>query len=223
MAEEQHEEHARLSDGRENLGESFADPNSLDDGKLGTSFAETNSSAKKHHRPVKDVVASPFRNVKSNKVLYWFLAAVVVVFLIVLLVGWIPRHNRNKETADRSKHETSDAPEVDATRVRRSQSGGGGVTVPGTTSALVEAAVYARASGYLRRRYVDIGDHVRKGQLLAVIDAPDLDQQVDQAREQVRQAESQLAQQVTQLALTKVTTERYRALVEQGCVLAAGW
>ena len=216
MADERYEEHALLSDGRNDLGDSFADPNSLDDGKLGASFAETNSSAKKHHRPVKEVVAEPFRKVKSRKVLYWVLAVVVVVFLIVLVVGAIPRHNRDKETANRAKQQGSDSPEVDAVHVERAQSGGGGVTVPGTTSALVEAAVYARASGYLRRRYVDIGDHVRKGQLMAVIDAPDLDQQVDQAREQVRQAESQLAQQVTQLALTKVTTDRYRALVARG-------
>ena len=67
--------------------------------------------------------------------------------------------------------------------------------VPGTTTPLTEASVYARANGYLKQRFVDIGDHVRKGQLLAIIDAPDLDQQVDQAREQLRQAESQLAQQ----------------------------
>ena len=76
--------------------------------------------------------------------------------------------------------------------------------------------MYARANGYLKRRLVDIGDHVRKGQLLAIIDAPDLDQQVDQAREQVRQAEAQLAQQETQLALNKVTFDRYRALVAKG-------
>ena len=52
--------------------------------------------------------------------------------------------------------------------------------------------------------------------MLAIVDAPDLDQQVDQAREQVRQAESQLNQQRAQLALTKVTVERYRVLVAKG-------
>ena len=95
--------------------------------------------------------------------------------------------------------------------------------MPGTSTALIEAPIYARANGYLKARYVDIGDHVRKGQLLAIIDAPDLDQQVDQAREQLRQAESQLAQQVTQLALTKVTTDRYRELVRRGVFLTSGW
>src|SRR6202034_3286500 len=69
---------------------------------------------------------------------------------------------------------------------------------------------------YLRKRFVDIGDHVKKGRLLALIDAPDLDQQVDQAREQLNQAEAQLAQQEAQLNLNRVTWERWRTLVAKG-------
>jgi multidrug efflux pump subunit AcrA (membrane-fusion protein) len=76
--------------------------------------------------------------------------------------------------------------------------------------------VYARANGYLKKRYADIGDHVKKGQLLAVIDAPDLDAQVAQARQQVFQAERQLDQQKSQLALNTVTVQRYRVLVAKG-------
>jgi multidrug efflux pump subunit AcrA (membrane-fusion protein) len=68
----------------------------------------------------------------------------------------------------------------------------------------------------LKKRYVDIGDHVKKDQLLAVIDAPDLDAQVIQAREQVAQAEQQLEQQRSQLALNTVTVQRYRVLVAKG-------
>jgi multidrug resistance efflux pump len=57
---------------------------------------------------------------------------------------------------------------------------------------------------------------VKKGQLLATIDAPDLDAQVAQAREQLRQAESDEAQQQAQLALRKVTWDRWRILVGRG-------
>ncbi len=92
----------------------------------------------------------------------------------------------------------------------------GELTVPGTTAPLTEAYLYARANGYLSKRYVDIGDHVKKGQLLALIDAPDLDEQVDQARQQLHQAEAQLVQQQAQLALAKVTWERWRVLVIKG-------
>ncbi len=72
------------------------------------------------------------------------------------------------------------------------------------------------ANGYLKRRYVDIGDHVHQGQLLAIIDAPDLDQQVDQARAALRQAQSQLAQQQSQLDLARVTWDRWKVLVAKG-------
>ena len=68
----------------------------------------------------------------------------------------------------------------------------------------------------MRKRYVDIGDHVKKGQLLALLDAPDLDQQVEQARQQLRQAEATEAQQQAQLDLTRVTWERWRTLVAKG-------
>ena len=91
-----------------------------------------------------------------------------------------------------------------------------GLALPGTTIPLTEAYVYARANGYLKQRYVDIGDHVKKDQLLAVIDAPDLDAQVAQARQQVFQAERQLDQQKSQLTLATVTVQRYRVLVAKG-------
>ncbi len=204
----------RLSDGRADVGDAFADPNALDDTRLGKSFEQTNSSAKKHHRPVKDVVSEPFKKPKNRKVLYIVVACAVLLFLLVAIVGWIPRHNRNKETEKRAQQEQQD-PEIEVVRVARAKDTAG-LVVPGTTTPFTESSVYARANGYLKKRFVDIGDHVRKGQLLAIIDAPDLDQQVDQAREQVKQAEAQLLQQDTQLALTKITNDRYQALAARG-------
>ncbi len=219
----------RLSDGREHLGEdfadpsyadehslgsSFADPNAGDDTKLGNSFAQTNSSAKKHHRPVAETVEAPFKRVKGNRTLFWLIAGVLAVMLIALIVGLLPRLARNRDTKQQASEQTQE-PEIDVVKVVRAK-GAGGLVVPGTTIPIEVSSVYARANGYLRKRFVDIGDHVHKGQLLAIIDAPDLDQQVDQAKQQVNQAEAQLAQQQTQLALTKVTVERYRALVARG-------
>ncbi len=196
------------------LGSSFADPNSADDTKLGNSFAQTNSSAKKHHRPVAETVEAPFKRVRGNKTLFWLIACVLVVMLIGLVIGVLPRLSRNREAKQQTREQTAE-PEIDVVKVARA-TGGGGLVVPGTTIPITVSSVYARANGYLRKRFVDIGDHVHKGQLLAIIDAPDLDQQVAQARQQVDQAAAQLAQQQTQLALTKVTVERYRALVARG-------
>ena len=196
------------------MGRAFADPNSLDDTKLGHSFEQTNSSAKKHHRPLKETVEAPFKKPGSKRTIFIVVACVLAAMILALIIGFIPRHRDSKETEQRARQQ-SEQPVVEAVRVQRAKEGAG-LTVPGTTTPLVEALVYARATGYLKQRYADIGDHVHKGQLLALIDAPDLDQQVDQAREQVRQAEAQEAQQQSQLALTKVTVDRYRVLVSRG-------
>ena len=192
------------------LAESFADPNSVDDQKLGNSFAEMNSSAKKkHHLP-------PVPKAPVNKsVLLLFMLAVVVVFLLVFFIGFLPRHNRNKEIEQKANAEKNAMPVVQVQQVKLAQNAGG-LVVPGTTTPLTQADIYARSNGYVSRRLADIGDHVHKGQLIAIVDSPDLDQQVDQARQQVSQAESQVAQQKAQLALATVTVQRYRVLVAKG-------
>lgn len=193
------------------LGDSFADPNATDDARLGNSFTEAESSAKKHRRPVKEVVHPP----ANRKPLWIGLAVFALIFLVVVLVGWLPRHSRSKEIQGRAKRESNAKPVVEVETVKTAKAQPG-LVVPGTTLPLTEAYVYARANGYLKRRLADIGDHVRKNQLLAVIDAPDLDQQVDQARQQLRQAQQQLEQQKSQLALNTVTVGRYRVLVAKG-------
>jgi multidrug efflux pump subunit AcrA (membrane-fusion protein) len=204
-----------LSDGRQDVGEAFADPNARDDAKLGKSFEQSTSSAKKHHRPLGEVVSEPLKKPGSRKVLYWIVAAIVVLMAIALIVGIIPRLARDRDTEKLADEHKNAKPIIEVLQVEPEKDGSG-LVVPGTTTPLVETAVYARASGYLKKRYVDIGDHVRKGQLLAVVDAPDLDAQVDQARQQVNQAEAQVVQQKSQLALAKVTNDRYQALVARG-------
>jgi multidrug efflux pump subunit AcrA (membrane-fusion protein) len=192
------------------LAKSSADPNSLDDKRIGKSFEETNSSRKK-----KPHVSHAAKKEQSRRILWFSLFAFVLLFLLVMLVGWLPRHNRDKENDKRAKAERERKPQVVVTPVAR-EADEAGLVVPGTTIPFEEAYVYARANGYLKRRYVDIGDHVKKDQVMALIEAPDLDAQVDQAREQVKQAQQQVAQQQSQLALATVTVERYRVLVIKG-------
>ena len=195
---------------RHRLASSFADPNSADDTKLGESFAETNAT---HKRKAKG--AQPHTGERSYRTFYLVGAVVLLILLAVFLFGFLPRHTRTKRNNEQAQEQRSAVPEVDALQVTRPPAGTP-LVVPGTTTPIVEAFLYARANGYLSRRLVDIGDRVHRGQLLAVIDSPDLDQQVDQAREQLRQAEQQLAQQQAQLALAKVTNDRYQVLVAKG-------
>ena len=190
------------------LGNSFADPNAMDDARVGKSFVETNSSKKKKK-------TERVHKKENRRPLYWFLVAFLVLVVIVVLAGWLPRHSRDKELARRASHERNDKPVVEVATVKRAKTDAP-LAVPGTTTPLTEAYVYARANGYLTRRLVDIGDHVRKGQLLALIDAPDLDAQVAQAEQQLAQAQQQLQNQRSQLALQKVTNDRYQVLVAKG-------
>ena len=75
----------------------------------------------------------------------------------------------------------------------------------------VEAPIYARANGYLKRRLVDIGSQVQSGQLLAEIDVPELSQELDRARAQLAQAEAALG-------LSKLTAERWAGLLKTASV-----
>ena len=86
-----------------------------------------------------------------------------------------------------------------------------GLDLPAEVEAWQEAPIYARVNGYLKSWLVDIGAHVEKGQLLAEIDTPDLDQQLAQA-----QSQEVLAQK--SLALAKDTNARYQELLKQGVV-----
>ncbi len=155
------------------------------------------------------------RHRKSRKAWFVIAAIVVVVALLFVFLGWLPRHKR-QETIDQQATQRSNAlPRVQVLKVARAPSASE-LMIPGTTQAYTEAYIYARASGYVSKRYADIGDHVRAGQLLATIDAPDLDRQVSQARASLRQSESALAQMEAQLHLASLTWQRYRVLVIKG-------
>jgi len=151
-------------------------------------------------------------------------AVIVLILLALLVIGIIPRERRVNAADNAAKAERETLPTVLVAAARRAPA----VTdllLPGNITPLMEASIYARSSGYLRRRLVDIGDHVRAGQLLALIEAPDLDQQVAQARAAVAQAEQQLAQAQAQLQqsnaqleLARVTRDRYVTLVQKGAL-----
>src|SRR4029077_15774554 len=92
------------------------------------------------------------------------------------------------------------------------------VSLPGSTSAFTEANIFARASGYIDKRNVDIGDHVKQGQLLALITAPELDHQIQQAEATLSQTQATLRQNQANADLANVTWQRDRPLVEKGWV-----
>jgi RND family efflux transporter MFP subunit len=90
------------------------------------------------------------------------------------------------------------------------------VTLPATTTAFEAANIFARTSGYIEKRYVDIGDHVKTGALLADITAPELDHQITQAKATLAQNQATLQQTQASRDLADVTNGRDSKLVKQG-------
>jgi RND family efflux transporter MFP subunit len=85
------------------------------------------------------------------------------------------------------------------------------IVLPGNTQAFSDAPIYARTNGYLKHWYFDIGAHVQKGQLLAEIETPEVDQQLLQARADLDTAQANLN-------IAKITATRWQDLVSNGSV-----
>jgi multidrug efflux pump subunit AcrA (membrane-fusion protein) len=135
--------------------------------------------------------------------------ALVVLFLVLLAVGVIPRLRNNRALAAAA----SDARNAVATVavLQPKAATDAGLTLAATTQAIQDSIIYARSSGYLKRRFVDIGDHVKAGQLLAEIASPEVDAQLRQAEANLLQFQRTLDLQMANRDLAKVTMDRYVA------------
>ena len=155
----------------------------------------------------------------------WRVALIAAgVILAVFALGYIPRRKERKVVEAVALSQAASIPHANVTRAKRAPRTST-LQLPGAITPLTEAYIYARATGYVRRRYADIGDHVRQGQLLADVEAPDLDAQVAQARAMLAQAQQQLAQTKATLEnanaqeeLARLTWQRYQVLVSHGAV-----
>ena len=134
------------------------------------------------------------------------------VVAVILLTGIAPRVAQQHRLTAAAAAVGVSVPSVSVTTVMHDTSPSS-VSLPGALTAVQTAAIYARTPGYVRRRFVDIGSRVRAGQLLADIDAPDLDQQVAQARGVV--AQTRAAQQLAEANLV-----RWQALAVDSAVTA---
>ena len=90
------------------------------------------------------------------------------------------------------------------------------LTLPGTLQGVIESTVYARSNGYVLRWVKDIGSSVKKGELLAEIAAPEIDQELSQADRRTSQA-------AASAALAKSTAERWQSSAPEGCGDPAGF
>jgi RND family efflux transporter MFP subunit len=138
--------------------------------------------------------------------------------------GYLPRQKREQVLAAETKAEVASLPVLNVERVERSEARTS-LVLPATIQAMSEAPIMARATGYLRKRNVDIGDRVTAGQVLAEIEAPELQQQIrqaqatlDQANSVVQQAQAAVQQSSATANMSRVTAERWRNLLAKGAV-----
>ena len=147
---------------------------------------------------------------KEPKGRIWKIALVLaIVFGLLFLIGILPRlHKQPQVNADAKAH-TNATPVVNAVAVQPPPAADA-LVLPGNIQAVQQTAITARAAGYLKQSFVDIGDRVHKGQLLATISTPDVDQSVAQARAQLSQtqaAQSQAGANVNQQQANLVQTQ----------------
>src|SRR6266436_1505399 len=142
--------------------------------------------------------------------------AIVGLFVILLVAGIVPRIRNQRELAAAAQKVQSELTQVYV--VRPQPAAEAGLSLAATTQAIQDSIIYARTSGYLRKRYVDIGDRVTAGQRLAEVDSPEIEQQLRQAKADLQQSERNRDLQKANLDLAKVTMARYEAADAEGAV-----
>jgi RND family efflux transporter MFP subunit len=139
---------------------------------------------------------------------WWILVLALAAVAALVISGILPRINAraslDKETAEMA------IPTVSIIHPRRGEPAQE-VVLPANVQAYIDAPIYARTNGYLKHWYVDIGAHVKAGQLLADIETPEVDQQL-------RQSRADLATSVANMNLSKITATRYADLLKTDSV-----
>jgi RND family efflux transporter MFP subunit len=186
---------------------------------------EQHGQSAPHGAPHGSTTHAPAKPWNPSAMTIWALfLGVIVIIVVAFFAGYIPLQKRNAVINSLAQEYDQALPRVEVIEVGAS-SKVSELQLPGNIEAVTEAPILARADGYIRRRLVDIGDHVTAGQPLAEIEAPELDQQVLQAKANVQQAQAALDQAVaneqqgkSNLELARVTAQRWGSLVAAGVV-----
>jgi RND family efflux transporter MFP subunit len=129
---------------------------------------------------------------------------ILLVIAVVLAIWGIA--SRLIERSELGKRTVQDSRLAVVTAKAQLSGAGDELVLPGVVQAYIEAAIYARTSGYLKNWYTDIGSRVKKGQLLADIETPEVDRQLAQARADLNTAQANLQ-------LSRSTNERWKTLL----------
>jgi RND family efflux transporter MFP subunit len=170
-----------------------------------------------HHMTSDPVSGTPPGRRFSRRKPVFAAIIIVIVFAVLLALALRPRQQKDREVAE-ALARTQGVATVLVSKATLTPARGE-LMLPGNIQAIIESPIFARSEGYLRTRLVDIGDQVRVGQLLAVVETPEVDKQVQQAQATLSRAEATLAQTKaalaqsdTQLKLAEVTAQRWNTL-----------
>src|SRR5438132_1946263 len=144
----------------------------------------------------------------------WGLLIGAALLAVLVVIGIVPRVRQNAELVAASTAPDAGVVQVDVIAPKRAD-GPIDLVLPSNIQAIEEAAIYARTNGYVRERYVDIGDRVAAGKVLAQIDTPELDQELSQSRAALAQTRSGLAQAQASLTQARATLQQARAGLDQ--------
>ena len=160
----------------------------------------------------------------SRLTLISLVLGLAILILVAFISGFVPLQKRDSTLQAEAAQQAQSLPRVEVVKVKRAPSKSE-LQLPGNIEAVTEAPILARADGYIRKRTVDIGDRVHTGQELAEIEAPELDQQVMQAKANLEQSQAALEQAQasyeqgkSNTELAKVTAQRWGNLGAKGVV-----
>jgi RND family efflux transporter MFP subunit len=160
----------------------------------------------------------------SGRTLLWLVVLLGGLCVAGYYLGYLPRQRRETGLAAEAKTAGDTLPVVTVQPVTRAPARSS-LVLPGDIQAVTEAPVLARASGYIKKRYADIGDRVKAGQPLVEIEAPELASQIRQAKAAVEQAgaaieqaQASLQQGSATLSLLKINADRNQKLADKNIV-----
>jgi len=153
----------------------------------------------------------PLNEVKAEKRSRksWLIVAIAAIAVAALLISGIWSRVKARTAL---KAETSQAAVTAVSVVSPKQTAPADeIILPGNVQPFINSPIYSRTNGYLKKWYFDIGAHVKKGQLLAIIETPEVDQQLQQARSNLLTAQANLE-------LASITKDRYQGLLKSNAV-----
>ena len=156
-----------------------------------------------------ELVPLTHRNAGKQSPKRWLAALVIALIVAAILIFGI-RSRVKAENNLRTATAQMAVPSVSVVKPKQTASAQE-IILPGNVQPFISSPIYARTDGYLRKWYFDIGAHVKAGQLLAIIQTPEVDQQLAQAR-------SNLATAQANLELAKITRDRYQGLLGKHAV-----